>query len=271
MNARTTKVSQRRKPLTSRDLRRRGICRRCRLCAPSGQCRDTAIRSGRCGDWVWYMLGGKQFRRLWVTPHDPRTPSQLHWRARLRAVSRRYSRALTDQQQNACIAAGAKRRSRPRLGQWGWLTGQQYWVGKQCATRAQPAVRHAERAIKGLQTQEISRPTWEPYRGISVGPPGPHRRHTGSARWRTACNSRTLPVPGRASVLASPNNSRTAASQGSRGRSPSRRRCPGGGRADGVEANWRRRQRAVERERGPPEQNVGPRETIQPPGSYTGV
>jgi hypothetical protein len=178
MNARTTKVSQRREPLTSRDLRRRGTCRRCPLCAPSGQCREIAIRSGRCGDWVWYMLGSKQFRRLWVKPRDPRSPSQRQWRARLGAASNRYKDSLTDEQQDDCIAAGAKLRCRPRLGPSGVLTGQQYWVRQACARKAEGGMQNAETAGRGLQTQEISLPTWEPHRGITGAPPGNRRRNT---------------------------------------------------------------------------------------------
>jgi len=34
--------------------------------------------------------------------------------------------------QDTRIAAGAKRRTRPRLGQSGTETGQHYWVGKEC-------------------------------------------------------------------------------------------------------------------------------------------
>ena len=91
------------------------------------RCLDTTIRIGRCGDWVYYVSpGDHQRRRLWVKPRDPRTPNQLLWRARLGAASRRYSESLTDEQQDACIAAGAKRPCRPRLGPSGVMTGQRY-------------------------------------------------------------------------------------------------------------------------------------------------
>jgi len=68
-----------------------------------------------------------------VKPNDPRSWRQRRWRARLTAASRKYSHSLNEKQQDACVAAGAKRRSRPRLGQSGPLTGQQYSVGKECA------------------------------------------------------------------------------------------------------------------------------------------
>ncbi len=54
-----------------------------------------------------------------------------------------YSRHLTQEQRRACIAAGAKRQTRPRLGQSGPLTGQQYWVHKD-AVPAKPAVKRKD-------------------------------------------------------------------------------------------------------------------------------
>jgi hypothetical protein len=90
-------------------------CPRCPFYAPSGKCLNTTLRSGRCGDWVWYVCNGKQFRRLWSRPRDPRTPLQLYWRARLGAASKRYSQGLTDGRQDGCIAAGAWPQSRLRI------------------------------------------------------------------------------------------------------------------------------------------------------------
>jgi len=153
-------------------------CPGCPFCAPSRACLDPTIRSGRCGEWVFYLLRGKQHRHLFRKPRDPRTPSQLHWRARLSAASRKYSQALTDEQQDACIAAGAKRRSRPRLAQTGPLTGQQWWVGRECAEKSEGRTQNAETAAKGLQTQGVSLPTWEPHRSASVVPPEQHRGDT---------------------------------------------------------------------------------------------
>jgi hypothetical protein len=175
MKARTPKVPAGIKAVRRHNLLGARRCRRCPLCTLAGQCVDPALKSGRCGDWVWYMLGRKQFRRLWVKPRDPRTPSQRQWRARLGAASKNYSQTLSDEQQDACVVAGAKVQSRPRLGQSGLLTGQQYWVGKECARNARERVRNAETHVKSLQTLGISRPTWEPHRGISGAPPG-HRR-----------------------------------------------------------------------------------------------
>ena len=161
---------------------RGGRCRRCPFCAPTGECLDPAIKSGRCGDWVWYLRGSKQCRRGWTRPRDPRAPGQLYWRARLSAASRKYSQSLTDKQHEACIAAGAKLHSRPRLAQSGPLTGQQYWVRKECAAKAEGSVPHAEGPANGRQTEGISRSTWEPHRGLAGASPGHDRRHTGDAR-----------------------------------------------------------------------------------------
>jgi hypothetical protein len=104
----------------------------------------------------------------------------------LGAASSNYSASLTDKQQNACIAAGAKVRSRPRLGQWGWLTGQQYWVGQECTRKAEPVAQNAEKLTEGLQTKEISLPSWETRRSTTVVAPGQHRRDT-----RPACPRRS--------------------------------------------------------------------------------
>jgi len=100
---------------------------------------DIPLKSGRCGDWVFYLWSGQQWRRRWLKPYDPKTPKQVYWRARLTAASKAYSETLTDEQQDACIAAGARRRTRPRLGQSGQQTGQQYWVGEKGKQKPAPA------------------------------------------------------------------------------------------------------------------------------------
>ena len=115
-----------------------GLCRLCKWCGRWGECLENTIKSGRCGDWVWYMRGSKQCRRRWAMPMDPQTPAQQYWRALLGTASREYNQALTDAQQDACIAAGAKLETRPRLDQSGPHTGQQYWVRKRCAGRKPP-------------------------------------------------------------------------------------------------------------------------------------
>jgi hypothetical protein len=159
-----------------RDKQRRNWCRRCRFLAPSGRCLDPTIRNGRCGDWVYYLLpGNKQCRRRWVRPKDPRTPAQRQNRARLAAASHKYSALLTNRQQAACIAAGAKRQSRPRLGQSGPLTGQQYSVRKQYAATVQAEVQSTRIPAKVPRPQRLTRPTWGKHRGNTGMPPEQHR------------------------------------------------------------------------------------------------
>ena len=156
-------------------------CRGCPCRAPSGRCLDPTIKSGRCGDWVWYVRGNKQFRHLYVKPQDPRTPKQQRWRARFGSASNKYSDSLTHEQRGACIAAGAKLRSRPRLAQSGPLTGQQYSIRREYATNAGARAQSAEKTAKVLQTQGFLRSTSGTHRGISKVPPGHSRRDTGRA------------------------------------------------------------------------------------------
>jgi hypothetical protein len=155
-----------------RDRRRRNWCRRCPFRAPSGQCRDTRIRSGRCGDWVYYLLpGNKQCRRRWVRPKDPHTPAQRQSRARLSAASRKYSAGLTEEERAASIAAAAKQQSRPRLGQSGPLTGHQYSVRSDYAANAGGKVQNTGIPAKVPRPKRVTRPTWGTHRGITGMPP----------------------------------------------------------------------------------------------------
>ena len=172
------KDSQGRKAATIPKVSQGRRCPDCPFCAPSGKCLDTTIRSGRCGDWIYYVRNGKQNRRLWSRPRDPRTPLQLQCRARLVAASKRYSQRLPDGQQDACIAAGARLQSRPRLFQSGPLTGQQYWVRQECARKAEVGARSAGAITKPLQTQGISASTWEHYRSAAVALPWQCHRTT---------------------------------------------------------------------------------------------
>ena len=282
----TVEESNSMKPARQSIPKARG-CRGCPYRAPAGRCLDPVLKSGRCGDYVWYVLGGsKQCRRRWVKPKDPRSLRQRRWRTRLGAASSKYSHSLTDEQQDACNAEGAKRRSRPRLDQSGRLTGQQHFVGKECAgnagggkrkvTMVMGKVPQSQRLTQSThlqvpQPQRITRATWEIHGGISGTPPGHSRWDTGRgsknkgrrkngecrrqkaravsevrqaqrvtrSRWerhrstpwamhrQAARNLGILPVSRRASVRARPSISRPPASQGSRGRSPSRRRYGG--------------------------------------------
>ena len=132
-------------------------------------------RCGHCGDWVWYVRGNRQFRRLYLKPQDPRTPRQLHERARFGAASQKHSHSLTQEQREARIAAGAKFRSWPRLAQSGPLTGQQYSIRVEYAANAAERLQRAARAAKALQTQGILLSTSDIHRSITGAPPLEHR------------------------------------------------------------------------------------------------
>ncbi len=170
------------------DATKTSHCRRCPFRAPSGQCLDRTPRSGRCGDWVYYPIGSKQHHRRYIKPKDPRTPSQLRWRKRLGDASRAYSAGLTDGQQDACIAAGSKVKTRPRFGQWGWLTGQQYYVARECkkAKRAEKNAvgrgQNTQIVLQVAQRQKVTRATWEPHRSNTVVAPVQHRSGIAGAR-----------------------------------------------------------------------------------------
>jgi hypothetical protein len=91
--------------------------------------------SGRWGDRVYYMRGGKQCWRRYVVPKDPRTPAQLRQRAALTVASKAWgvSQVLTEDDRGEWRAEGAKVQSRVRLCQSGPLTGHQHFVGRNCA------------------------------------------------------------------------------------------------------------------------------------------
>ena len=161
-----------------------GGCRRCPFRAPSGRCLAPGLKSGRCGDWVWYRRGSKQWRHLYVKPKDPRTSGQLRCRARFGVASRQYSQSLTDEQRAACIAAGAKLRSRPRLGQSGPLTGQQYSIRREMAPTPQPSPLCPPKSRKGLLTK-----------GFSLSTSGQHRSLTGVSPEQHRCDTWRLPGP----------------------------------------------------------------------------
>jgi hypothetical protein len=156
-------------------------CRLCPYCGPWGECLDRRLKSGRCGDWIWYLRGRKQCRRLYAKPQNPRTPGQRYWRRQFGAASKRYSHSLRQEQQDVCIAAGAKLRSRSRLGQSGPLTGQQYSVQRDCAAKATQEALDAKSAMKALQTKGILPSTPDTRRDITGPPPGHHRVTPGHA------------------------------------------------------------------------------------------
>jgi hypothetical protein len=193
MKARAIRNRPGRKPKRLLALPRRPSCRGCRFRAPSGACLDPVLTSGRCGDYVRYVRGNQQHRRIYVKPTNPRTSRQQRWRSRFGAASRKYSHSLTDEQQDARIAAGAKLRSRPRLGQSGPLTGQQYSIRREYAanpnariqqpkaTTKVPQLQRVTRKYKSQvhQPQRLTRSTPGPRRGMSGTPPDHSRRSTG--------------------------------------------------------------------------------------------
>ena len=159
-----------------RPAKARHQCRGCPLRGPRGRCLNPTLRSGRCGDWVWYMRGGKQCRRHYARPKDPRTLAQLLCRVRLKTASRRYSRMLTQEEREACIAAGTKLRSRTRLAQSGSLTGQQYWVRKDSAhVKVNVKPTKPKTAPQVAKPQRVTRSTSGLHRTLTGHSPGIHR------------------------------------------------------------------------------------------------
>ena len=193
MKARALRKRPGRKPKTLSALPRRPSCRDCRFRSPSGACLDPVLTSGRCGDYVRYVRGNKRYRRLYVKPSNPRTSRQQRWRDRFGAASSKYSHSLTEEQRVACIAAGAKLRSQPRLGQSGPLTGQQYSIRREFGANANsrlkqpgettkvPQLQRVTRKYKSqvLQPQRLMRSTPDHRRGMSVTLPLPYRRNIG--------------------------------------------------------------------------------------------
>jgi len=163
-------------PFMKRSAKATHKCRRCPLRGPTGRCLNPVLRSGKCGDWIWYVRGGKQHRRRYARPKDPCTLAQLLCRARFKTASRRYSRSLTEEERVACMAAGAKLRSRSRHAQRGPLTGQQYWV-RQDSAQAKVNVNptKAQTAPQLPQPERVTRSTSEQYRIYTGHTPSIHR------------------------------------------------------------------------------------------------
>ncbi len=122
-------------------------------------------KSGRFGAWIYYMRGGKQVRRPYIRPRDPRTPAQVRNRAGFGAAVKAWSesRGMTQDDQRVWIAAAGKIRSRPRLAQSGPLTGQQYFIAVNCARAEQGQEMllkpPAERALGPKPRRKLVQPT----------------------------------------------------------------------------------------------------------------
>ena len=98
---------------------------------------DGRLKSGWCGGYDYYVVNGKQRWRRHAIPNDPRTPAQQRSRARFAAASKAWSEdgLLTEAHRDEWYADGAKRNSRPRLCSSGPLTGQQNYIGRNCARK----------------------------------------------------------------------------------------------------------------------------------------
>ncbi len=122
-------------------------------------------KSGRFGAWIYYVRGGKQVRRRYIRPRDPRTSAQLRNRAAFGAAVKAWSecRGMTQEDLKTWIAAAAKVRSRPRLAQSGPLTGQQYFIAVNCARARQGQEMllkpPAERALGPKPRRKLVQPT----------------------------------------------------------------------------------------------------------------
>ncbi len=265
-----------RKPAWMLRLARRPTCRRCPLRLPSGECRHSGLWSGRCGDKVWYVVGGKQRHRRYARPADPRTARQRLWRARLGAASAAYSDQLTDEQQILCIAKGARRRCRPRLGPSGRFTGHQYWVrgelsgkpgGRRRKTARTTQVPQLQRVIKKFhsqapQPQPLTRSTWGHHQLPTSTTPAQHRRNTkrrgkDMGRRKNAECRRQKGRPSTARWQLARNSGLLAVSRRTRGRSPFSRKCAAGGQTRGFAAARRWQCKAAPDKPASPKQERG--------------
>lgn len=86
-------------------------------------------KSGRCGDYVFYMRRRKLFRRRYVVPRNARTAARRHTRRSFGAIARAWGGKLTEQQRRAWMASGTKVKSHPRLWESGPLTGEMHFQG----------------------------------------------------------------------------------------------------------------------------------------------
>jgi hypothetical protein len=149
--------------------------------------KDGSLKSGRSGAYVYYVRKGQQRWRRYVVPRDPRTLAQQRSRAIFSAVSKTWSEdgTLTDGQRDAWYAQGAKKQSRARLGSSGKLTGQQDFVGRNCAKGQRghgvlfhplkpeknpeaSKARKPELIVEVTQAQMVMRSTWGTRRAYTV-------------------------------------------------------------------------------------------------------
>jgi hypothetical protein len=87
-----------------------------------------APKSGRWGDWEYYMRGKTQCCRRHVERKDPRTPAQRRVRIGLGGVAKAWGAKLTQEQRQAWELVAKQQSSKPRLAQAGRLEGEQLFV-----------------------------------------------------------------------------------------------------------------------------------------------
>jgi hypothetical protein len=88
-------------------------------------------QSGKCGLLVSMPGRYGQVKRILVIPANPRTTDQLNVRQHLGAFAKAW-RGLTGIQRLAWDSAAKNHQSKPRLGQSGPLTGEQFFVRINC-------------------------------------------------------------------------------------------------------------------------------------------
>src|ERR1035437_1324877 len=86
-------------------------------------------KSGRCRQYVFYMMGRTLCRRLHVIPRNVRTEARRRTRGSFAALAKAWGTRLAEEQRQAWVVAGAKVRSYPRLWQSGPLTGEMHFQG----------------------------------------------------------------------------------------------------------------------------------------------
>ena len=86
-------------------------------------------KSGRNGDFVFYMRRKSLCRRRYVVPRNVRTAAQRRTRGAFGAIAKAWRERLTEEQRRAWVASAARVKSRPRLWQSGPLFGEMHFEG----------------------------------------------------------------------------------------------------------------------------------------------
>ncbi len=84
-------------------------------------------RSGKCGGTVWQRNRYREVSYPLHSPANPRTPSQVAVRQHFTTVIHLWN-PLQEWQRELWRAEAARKKSKPRLGHWGWLTGWNYFI-----------------------------------------------------------------------------------------------------------------------------------------------